>query len=82
MIPLRLSALAFAAGLALSCQSEPQVKLGPLDGLHLPPTDLERIQVGDTAPDFRLAAFGGGTVALSDYRGAKTVVLQFYRGHW
>ena len=35
------------------------------------------LEEGTLAPDFTLAADGGGTVALSDYRGKK-VVLYFY----
>jgi peroxiredoxin Q/BCP len=36
------------------------------------------IDVGDTAPDFRLSALRGGELALSDFRGKKNVVLFFY----
>jgi len=36
------------------------------------------IDVGDTAPDFRLPALRGGELALSDFRGKKNVVLFFY----
>lgn len=56
--------------------------LGPADGHDLPAIDTGRIRVGDVAPDFRLVAFSGDTVALSDYRDQKDVVLVFYRGHW
>lgn len=56
--------------------------LGPSDGRELPPADLERVAVGDTAPDFRLESLRNGTVTLSDFRGAKDVVLVFFRGHW
>lgn len=56
--------------------------LGPADGSELPAIDLERIQVGDTAPDFTLASFDGPPVTLSDYRGEANVLLVFYRGHW
>jgi len=56
--------------------------LGPKDGLDLPPTDTGRVKVGDVAPDFSLRSLAGPTIALSDYRGAKNVVLVFYRGHW
>lgn len=58
------------------------VVLGPVDGLDLPPTDLERVQVGNLAPDFTLTSLAGPPVRLSSYRGAKNVVLVFYRGHW
>ncbi|GGY62244.1 peroxiredoxin [Streptomyces olivaceoviridis] len=36
------------------------------------------IQVGDKAPDFELKDNHGRTVKLSDFRGAKNVVLLFY----
>jgi cytochrome oxidase Cu insertion factor (SCO1/SenC/PrrC family) len=61
-------------------ESAPQ--LGPKDGLDLPPTDLERVSVGEAAPDFTLEAYSGDTVTLSDFQGDKNVVLVFYRGHW
>lgn len=56
--------------------------LGPLDGEGLPPTDVNRIQVGMTAPDFRLADDQGAVHQLSQYRETKNVVLVVYRGHW
>lgn len=56
--------------------------LGPVDGFDLPPTDLDRVQVGDLAPDFTLVSLEGPPVTLSSYRGEKNVVLVFYRGHW
>jgi peroxiredoxin (alkyl hydroperoxide reductase subunit C) len=59
-----------------------RVALGPVDGQNLPGTALERVQVGQEAPDFTLASLAGPTVTLSQYRGAKNVVLVFYRGHW
>jgi len=58
------------------------VALGPVDGRDLPPIDLERVQVGQPAPDFTLASLAGPNVTLSDFRGEKNVVLVFYRGHW
>jgi len=59
-----------------------EVVLGPVDGHDLPSTDLDRVQVGDLAPDFTLASLAGPPVTLSSFRGAKNVVLVFYRGHW
>ena len=56
--------------------------LGPADGHDLPPTDIERVAVGDEAPRFVLDSFDRGPVSLADYRGEKHVVLVFYRGHW
>ncbi len=56
--------------------------LGPKDGAGLPPTDVERIKVGDKAPDFTLENIDGKKIPLSAYRGKKNVVLVFYRGHW
>jgi cytochrome oxidase Cu insertion factor (SCO1/SenC/PrrC family) len=57
-------------------------QLGPKDGAGLSPTDLERVNVGSRAPDFTLEGMDGKQIALSDYRGKKSVVLVFYRGHW
>jgi cytochrome oxidase Cu insertion factor (SCO1/SenC/PrrC family) len=57
-------------------------QLGPVDGHDLPPTDLDRVVVGDTAPDFSLEALSGDMYKLSGFRGVKNVVLVFYRGHW
>ncbi len=59
-----------------------QPPLGPLDGEGLPPTDLERVQVGQLAPDFRLADEQGVVYQLSQFRGKKNVVLVIYRGYW
>ncbi len=36
------------------------------------------LKVGDAAPDFSLAATTKETIALSDYRGKRKVVLAFY----
>lgn len=66
-----------------ACGGEPaSVRLGPVDGYDLPPTELERVAVGTAAPDFSLRALSGEVVTLSDFRGSKNVVLVFYRGHW
>jgi hypothetical protein len=62
--------------------AEGAAPLGPADGRELPPSELERVSIGDAAPDFRLESLRRGVVALSDYRGEKDVVLVFYRGHW
>ena len=34
--------------------------------------------VGERAPDFKLPSTMGGTISLSDYRGKKWVLLEFY----
>jgi cytochrome oxidase Cu insertion factor (SCO1/SenC/PrrC family) len=57
-------------------------QLGPKDGANLAPTDLERVKVGQPAPDFALEDVNGKSVSLSDFRGKKSVVLVFYRGYW
>ena len=54
----------------------------PKAGIELVPTDLERVKVGEPAPDFTLADENGTPVTLSQFRGQKSVVLVFYRGHW
>ena len=57
-----------------------QVSQGGSDSL--PATDLERVKVGDRAPDFTLESEEGKPISLSDFRGEKTVILVFYRGYW
>jgi len=52
------------------------------DGSKPLATDLERVKVGQPAPDFTLEDSEGKNVSLADYRGKKNVVLIFYRGHW
>lgn len=85
----RLHSAPFAAAavgliLAVGCADQParEPRLGPHDGLDLPPVDAARIGVGDVAPDFTLPAHGGGIMTLSDFRGRRDVILVFYRGHW
>jgi len=36
------------------------------------------LDVGDTAPDFTLPATTGGKISLSQFRGKKLVLLEFY----
>jgi len=59
-----------------------EITLGPKDGRDLPAVDLDRVKVGDAAPDFSLESYAGPVVTLSDFRGKKNVVLVFYRGYW
>jgi cytochrome oxidase Cu insertion factor (SCO1/SenC/PrrC family) len=57
-------------------------QLGPKDGANLAPMDLDRIKVGQPAPDFTLEDIDGKQVSLSEFHGKKSVVLVFYRGQW
>lgn len=41
-------------------------------------TDMAKVNVGDTAPDFELKDKDGNLVKLSDFRGEKSVVVYFY----
>jgi len=77
-----LGPITLAAAVALSACQQAPVELGPADGLDLPGIDLDRIRVGDEAPDFSLLSFRGDTVTLSDYRGQRNIILVFYRGSW
>jgi hypothetical protein len=43
-------------------------------------TQRQKLELGETAPDFRLPSTQGTDVALSDFRGHKHVVLAFLRG--
>ncbi len=56
--------------------------LGPVDGDDLPPTEIDRVAIGDEAPLFTLDSFDRGPVELAGFRGERNVVLVFYRGHW
>lgn len=68
--------------LAILSASSAYGLLGPRDRAGLSPTDLERIKVGDRAPDFVLENMDGQRISLSDFRGKKNVVLVFNRGYW
>lgn len=57
-------------------------ELGPVDGRELPGTDFARVALGDPAPDFSLATYRGDTLTLSENRGAREILLVFYRGAW
>jgi cytochrome oxidase Cu insertion factor (SCO1/SenC/PrrC family) len=59
-----------------------QTQLGPKDTTKIPSADLNRLKIGDEAPDFTLEDQDARPVTLSGYRGQKTVVLVFYRGYW
>ena len=73
----------FVLLLFLSFNHSPALaQLGPKDATDLSPTDLQRVKVGQPAPDFTLEDVEGKSVTLSDFRGKKSVVLVFYRGYW
>ena len=79
MLRSRVITVAFFVLLAISTAYG---QLGSKDGANLKPTDLERVKVGDQAPDFTLENMDGKRISLADFRGKKNVVLVFYRGHW
>ena len=59
-----------------------EFELGPHDGHDLSGEEVDRLSVGDMAPDFTLNSYSGDVITLSEYRGEKVVLLVFYRGHW
>jgi cytochrome oxidase Cu insertion factor (SCO1/SenC/PrrC family) len=79
MIVRAILAIVFVVSIAYS---PALAQSGPKDGANLAPTDLERIKVGQAPPDFTLEDKDGKKISLSEYRGKKSVVLVFYRGHW
>jgi len=79
---MRQTRLAVSIAFLVLSVAVAQAQLGPKDGGNLKPTDLERVNVGETAPDFTLENFVGNRISLSDFRGKKNVILVFYRGHW
>jgi cytochrome oxidase Cu insertion factor (SCO1/SenC/PrrC family) len=66
----------------LPTQAPASAQTATKDGVKPVATDLERVKVGEPAPDFTLEDSEGKNVSLADYRGKKNVVLIFYRGHW
>ena len=78
---MRKISMALSLGLLLA-GSMALAQLGPKDGAGLSPTELERVKVGQPAPDFTLENIDGKKVTLADFRGKKSVVLVFYRGQW
>ena len=83
---MKITLLSFGLIVSLAglraAQAQGTPPLGPRDGPTDPPTDLDRVKVGDVAPDFTLEALDGRRLTLSNSRGEKNVVLVFYRGHW
>jgi len=71
-----------AALLVTPALAQQRPALGPTDGREMAATDIDRVAIGQRAPDFTLARMGGGTTTLSSFRGRKNVVLVFYRGFW
>lgn len=73
-IPILTLALCLTAGLAAAQVAREHI----YNPGQLSATDsVLKVAVGQAAPDFELPAVGGGTVALSHYRGKKNVVLSF-----
>ena len=46
------------------------------------PTATERVEVGQTAPDFTLPDPDGSNHGTSDLRGEKNLLVVFFRGAW
>ncbi len=46
-------------------------------GMGLPGTS-SALEIGDKAPDFTLPSTNGQRISLSDFRGKKLVLLEFY----
>jgi len=75
-----LTIAAFALAAIVSTKAFAQ--LGLKEPALQPATDLNRVKVGQPAPDFTLEDSDGKSINLSDFRGKKSVVLVFYRGYW
>jgi cytochrome oxidase Cu insertion factor (SCO1/SenC/PrrC family) len=79
MKTLQLTASTIAIFIALATAF---AQLGPKDGAELSATEINRVKIGQPAPDFTLEDSDGKPITLSDYRGTKSVLLVFYRGYW
>ncbi|MSP37267.1 MAG: redoxin domain-containing protein [Deltaproteobacteria bacterium] len=76
-IPSIIAALILAGSTNLAF-----AQFGPKDSAPQSATEIERIKVGQAAPDFTLEDSDGKAIALSELRGKKSVILVFYRGYW
>ncbi|MGD8371315.1 MAG: redoxin domain-containing protein [Syntrophobacterales bacterium] len=47
-----------------------------------PRDSVPKLKVGERAPEFTLAAMGGGEISLKQYRGKKNVVISFVPAAW
>jgi len=77
-----VACVAVIAATPFAASGQTSSTLGPKDGAGLTATDTGRVAIGTAAPDFTLAAKDGPPVTLSQFRGKKSIVLVFYRGHW
>ena len=83
IFPQRINcAVVFICGFLSLCASVANAQLGPKDGADLTATDIERVKVGDPAPDFTLENIDGQKITLSEVYRSKKNVLVFYRGQW
>jgi peroxiredoxin Q/BCP len=47
-------------------------------GLFLTARESSALDIGDKAPDFTLPSTTGGKISLSQFRGKKLVLIEFY----
>lgn len=73
--PLFLTTLALSSLLLVGCTGDGGSTDGGSTG-DLP--EQNGLEIGTVAPDFRLKNQEQATVALSDYKGTKNVILVFY----
>ena len=52
-------------------QAAVSAQTGPKDEVKQPATDLDRVKVGQPAPDFTLEDSDGKNISLADYRGKR-----------
>lgn len=71
-----LLGLLLVVGLGVACSA------GQGSGGAEPQIQNAELQVGDQAPDFRLADHTGGYVRLSDFQGDLNIVVAFYPLAW
>jgi len=67
MVTLSRRTFGILVGAALAASS---VVIGPWPAMA--------VEVGQPAPDFKLASSAGGDISLGDFRGKKWVLLEFY----
>jgi cytochrome oxidase Cu insertion factor (SCO1/SenC/PrrC family) len=73
-IALSLAILLLASFFIAGCSDEASTETGSTQDT----TEQNGLEVGTQAPEFRLKNQDQTTVALSDYKGTKNVILVFY----
>lgn len=80
-LPHRLVAVLLACALALPLVGQTKKAAPKKEGSSGLPADVQKLNLGDAAPDFRLLGIDGRMHTLADYRSAKVLMVVFLSNH-